>query len=81
MRKYLLIIYVLLNVLLYAGTVRADDGYRLWLKYDLISNPKKLSEYRQSVKGWIIEGSSPTIEAARHRAANWSGWIVGLKDS
>ncbi len=66
MRKYLLIIYVLLNVLLYAGTVRADDGYRLWLKYDLISNPKKLSEYRQSVKGWIIEGSSPTIEAARH---------------
>src|SRR5208337_2917093 len=44
----------------------ADDGYRLWLKYDLISNPPKLKEYRESIKAWMIEGNSPTIDAAKH---------------
>ncbi|OYV86717.1 MAG: alpha-glucuronidase, partial [Ignavibacteriae bacterium 37-53-5] len=45
--------------------VYADDGYRLWLKYNLVSNSQKLEEYRESVKVWTVEGNSPTMEAAR----------------
>ena len=45
-------------------SIKADDGYRLWLKYDLISNQEKLNEYRESIKTWVIEGNTPTIKAA-----------------
>jgi alpha-glucuronidase len=39
----------------------ADDGYRLWLRYDLISDPGLLHSYQESVSGWIIEGTSPSM--------------------
>ena len=42
----------------------AEDGYRLWLRYDKISDLQLLNEYRSSIKGWIIEGNSPTLKAA-----------------
>ena len=45
-------------------SIKADDGYRLWLKYDLISNQEKLNEYRESIRTWVIEGNTPTIKAA-----------------
>jgi alpha-glucuronidase len=44
----------------------ADDGYRLWLKYDLISNAHVLKEYRESIKELIVEGNSATMKAAEH---------------
>jgi len=44
----------------------AEDGYRLWLRYDKISSPSMLKEYRERIKGWIIEGNSPTLSAAKH---------------
>ncbi len=44
----------------------ADDGYRLWLKYDLVSNRQKLNEYKHSIKAWMAEETSPTLEAAKH---------------
>ncbi len=43
----------------------AGSGYRLWLKYDLISNAHLLKEYRESIEGMIVQGSSPTILAAK----------------
>jgi len=29
--------------------VRAEDGYRLWLRYDLIGNPRLLQSYRKTI--------------------------------
>jgi alpha-glucuronidase len=43
----------------------AEDGYRLWLRYDQISDTQRLNEYRELIKDWVIEGESPTINAAR----------------
>lgn len=45
--------------------VFAEDGYRLWLRYDKISNSQLLKEYRQSIKGFLIEGKSATLDAAK----------------
>jgi alpha-glucuronidase len=79
MKKAFLIFAVFLSLSTYAGTVRADDGYRLWLKYDLISNRQRLEEYRQTIKAWMMEGSSPTIEAAKHELKMGLDGLLGTK--
>ena len=38
----------------------AEDGYRLWLRYDKIDNPALLQQYRDVISGIYIEGSSAT---------------------
>ncbi|MDX9810968.1 MAG: alpha-glucuronidase family glycosyl hydrolase [Bacteroidales bacterium] len=43
---------------------KAEDGYRLWLRYDLISDPVLLEQYRSSVNGWLLEGDSPVFASA-----------------
>jgi alpha-glucuronidase len=53
-------------VILLAGSqiLLAEDGYRLWLRYDKISDPQLLEQYDRSIKGWVVEGESPTMKAA-----------------
>ena len=64
--KKLLFALLLFVFPLFLSNSFADDGYRLWLKYDLISNKKLISQYKQIIKGWIIEGDSPAIKAAKY---------------
>jgi len=45
--------------------LRAEDGYRLWLRYDKVKNQALLQAYRQSITGLCLNGASPTIGAAR----------------
>ena len=61
---------VFLAVLFLAAAVhfmplRADDGYRLWLKYDLISDKAYLKECGTTLAAVMITGDSPVISAAR----------------
>lgn len=46
--------------------LRAEDGYRLWLRYNHIDNAAVLQAYRNSIKGLYLPGNSPIIGAARH---------------
>lgn len=59
MRKIILLIFTFLPLALLA-----EDGYRLWLRYDRIADAAKLNAYRQAITGWLIEGSSPTLSIA-----------------
>jgi alpha-glucuronidase len=52
-------------ILLGCSELKAEDGYRLWLRYDLVSDPQILNQYNKSITGLIIEGESPTIRVAR----------------
>ncbi|MGO9480511.1 MAG: alpha-glucuronidase family glycosyl hydrolase [Candidatus Kryptoniota bacterium] len=79
MKKFSLVLAVFLLSSMYAGTVRADDGYRLWLKYDLISNRQTLDEYKQSIKAWMVDGTSPTMEAAKHELKMGLDGLLGSK--
>lgn len=45
-------------------SVHAENGYDLWLRYHPVSQPF-LSVYQQQVTALQINGTSPTIEAAR----------------
>jgi alpha-glucuronidase len=58
---------ILLATIFFLGSVyiKAEDGYRLWLRYNLVSDPQMLGQYNKSVTGLLIEGESPTINATR----------------
>lgn len=45
--------------------LRAEDGYRLWLRYDQISDKQKLDDYRRQLRGWMVDVVSPTGDVAR----------------
>jgi alpha-glucuronidase len=40
--------------------LKADDGYRLWLRYELIADQQKLSDYRNRLRGWLVDSNTPT---------------------
>jgi alpha-glucuronidase len=45
-------------------SVKADDGYRLWLKYDLLQDASKRTSYSKSINSIYSSQESPTILAA-----------------
>ncbi len=48
----------------------ADDGYRFWLKYDLISDVRILKEYKNLIHASLVKGESATIQAAMTELQN-----------
>ncbi len=62
MKKSVVVIFLFLSILF---EIKAEDGYRLWIRYDLISDQKKLTLHHELTKGWVIEGESPTLAIAR----------------
>jgi alpha-glucuronidase len=63
MRYFYKILFFVSCFLIYTE-INAENGYRLWLQYDIISDDKLLTEYRKSITGWIIEGESPVLLAS-----------------
>jgi alpha-glucuronidase len=63
MKKLTAIILVFINLVSYQA-LKAEDGYRLWLRYDLISDPLMLRQYNGLITGCIIEGGSQTLIAS-----------------
>jgi alpha-glucuronidase len=56
---------VLLAGLLGSSTVSAEDGYELWLRYPLVSDPALLQHYRTTIASIVMLGDSPTLRIAR----------------
>jgi alpha-glucuronidase len=57
--------------------IKAENGYRLWLRYHLISNSQILEDYRNSINGLMFAGSSPTIEAAKEEMKTGLPGLLG----
>jgi alpha-glucuronidase len=55
---------IFLFCLLIHARLQAEDGYRLWLRYDRIADTRVLSSYQKSISGWMIEGQSQVLSAA-----------------
>ncbi|HMR56449.1 MAG TPA: alpha-glucuronidase family glycosyl hydrolase, partial [Cyclobacteriaceae bacterium] len=47
-------------VLIQTFAVQAEDGYRLWLRYDKIGNTRLLSQYKKDFSNLYIDGQSAT---------------------
>lgn len=56
-----MILLILISFSLYS-----EDGYRLWLRYDKISNDQVLKSYQQSIKAWLVDGNSPTLAVVQN---------------
>ncbi len=68
---------IILLALIAAASLRADDGYRLWLKYDAISNPQKLQSYKRAITGWMSVGDSPTLAVAKEELQSGLNGLLG----
>jgi alpha-glucuronidase len=58
---------------------RGDDGYRLWLKYDQISDKAYLNECGKALKSVMVTGDSPVLRAAHDELLTGLGGMTGRK--
>src|SRR5688572_8713083 len=61
-------VMVLVLLLLMCGCfskAQADDGYRLWLRYEQLPS-RSLNVYRERIKSIAVQGESPTLDSVRH---------------
>ncbi len=67
----------LLGLLLFtAATVSAEDGYRLWLRYDQVPAPM-LAAYRSRITNLVVEGQSPTSDIIRKEFVSGVSGLLG----
>jgi alpha-glucuronidase len=60
----------------FAGAARGEDGYRLWLRYDPL--PRQIIEvYRPRVASVVVEGHSPTLDAAHTELVSGCSGLLG----
>lgn len=71
------ILYLLSLLFLSFISLHAEDGYRLWLRYDKISDKTLLQEYSKQISSLYIEGNSPTILAAKEELKNGLSGLLG----
>lgn len=61
---------------LLAGTADADDGYRLWLRYDALPS-RMIAVYRPRVTAIVVTGNSATLNAIRGEFVNGLTGLLG----
>src|SRR5687768_4133398 len=57
--------------------VSAEDGYRLWMRYDPITDKQLRSEYQKHVSGIIVYGNSATVKVAREELSRGLSGLLG----
>ncbi len=63
-------------IICFATTANADDGYRLWLRYDPL--PKSaIASYQSVCDSVVVRGSSPTLNIIRAELANGCAGLLG----
>lgn len=55
------------------GSLKADDGYRLWLKYEKVNNTALLNNYQQAFQSYNISGNFASATAIQYELS------MGLK--
>jgi alpha-glucuronidase len=77
MKKYFYLLTLTIFILAPVNLANADDGYRLWLKYDLISDARLLKEYKDLIHASLVKGESATIQMARNELQNGLKGLLG----
>ncbi len=57
--------------------VDAEDGYRLWLRYDNITDVQVIKQYNSSISGILFEGKSSTIAVAKEELLAGLAGLLG----
>ncbi|HJQ31098.1 MAG TPA: alpha-glucuronidase family glycosyl hydrolase [Pyrinomonadaceae bacterium] len=65
-----------LQLFAFASAAKADDGYRLWLRYDPL--PAGMAkDYRAHLTSIVVQGQSPTLDAVRAELVNGCAGLLG----
>jgi alpha-glucuronidase len=62
--------------LLWVTVAKADDGYRLWLRYDALP-ARSVSTYKPRVTSVVVTGNAPTLDAIRRELVNGCSGLLG----
>lgn len=62
-----------------AAALFAEDGSRLWLRYDKVSDAGLLKTYSQLIKACFIEGKSETFSAIKEELKNGLSGLLEKK--
>ena len=73
-KNFLLFVFLMLS-----SAIIAEDGYRLWLRYDKIDNASLLHQYRNLVTSVQVNGSSQTIHIAKAELIRGLEGLLGKK--
>src|SRR5262245_44399427 len=63
-------------LLLAATTGHAEDGYRLWLRYDVLPSPA-VDTYRSQISSVLVDGKSQTFENIKTELTNGLNGLLG----
>ena len=56
------LILILITIITLNVSIFPEDGYRLWLRYDLISNKTVLNNYKNLIQAFSVEENSATLK-------------------
>src|SRR5947199_7275152 len=59
-----------------AASARAEDGYRLWLRYDQLPQ-EMLDTYRPRVTSIVVQGKSATLDVIKVELTNGCTGLLG----
>jgi|APTNR8051073442_1049403.scaffolds.fasta_scaffold00003_535 alpha-glucuronidase len=65
-------------LLLIFQTAKTENGYRLWLRYDLLKNQQQVAEYRKQIKSLLFEDTSPTLVIAKKELLTGLNGLLGV---
>jgi alpha-glucuronidase len=68
-----------LMLMIYFSPVKAENGYRLWMRYDKITHKNLYNAYRRNLKQLNFRGNSATLEAARVELQQGLSGLLDLK--
>jgi len=66
-------------MLLLTSVVNAEDGYRLWMRYDKVSNSSLLAKYKTSIQFPFVAGVSETTSVIQDELSNGLSGLLGVK--
>lgn len=69
-------LFLLLCTVLIYPTI-AEDGYRLWQRYEVVKDQKQLEKYRKTLEEIVVFGNSPTIEIIKSELKDGLGGLLG----
>lgn len=69
-------LFLLLCTVLIYPTI-AEDGYRLWQRYEVVKDQKQLEKYRKTIEEIVVFGNSPTVEIIKSELKEGLGGLLG----
>jgi alpha-glucuronidase len=78
-KKNIIVPGMIFFLLLSFSFVKAEDGYRLWLRYDKISNSSLLNKYKTAIQFPFVIGKSATVTIAQNELSNALSGLFGAR--